>query len=264
MFMNSLIHLLEVTTLILVGVLIVQVYRCYLNFTRAEQAQGELTQVEATVRSMSVRINISSSGRTATPSLKQKTDEVLATDFKMPVTDAETTQLELKSRHAEKLDIDARSQEPALVSKSNLEGVNSNGQILNDYIGEFFAEPERADIEAYKLESARGGSIDDVPITPVESSVEMSEPLTDQDKDEVIVVESHCKIQPVILESDELDLDSLPILTEIATIEEPEQLEDDSIITVMSQHDNQQSNAKVMSDKVVHAMLDEARLVCVS
>ncbi len=252
MFMNSLIHLLEVMTLILVGVLIVQVYRCYLNFTRAEQAQGELAQVEAAARSMRVRINISSSARTKNLPLKQGTSHA-------------SKHLETKGKATETLGIEALPQEAVAGTGTNRESMHSNGQILNDYIGEFFAEPMPADIGACKRESSDEASIESAAVTPAESPVVKSEAPREQDKDEVIVVESDTRIQAVILESEELDLDSLPILTEIASIaEEPGQSEEDSIIMVMSGNDSQQANAKVMSDKVVHAMLDEARLVCTS
>lgn len=47
---------------------------------------------------------------------------------------------------------------------------------------------------------------------------------------------------------------------------EVEELEEDSIITVMSSASNEagSDSEKVMTDKVVHAMLDEAKLVCAS
>jgi len=47
--------------------------------------------------------------------------------------------------------------------------------------------------------------------------------------------------------------------------EEVDEVEEDSIITVVSTVDDQTgSTEKVMTDRVVHAMLDEAKLVCAS
>lgn len=50
----------------------------------------------------------------------------------------------------------------------------------------------------------------------------------------------------------------------VPTLKEFSDIEPDSFITVASVNDEEKDNNKVMSDKVVLAMLDEAKLVCAS
>lgn len=255
MFMNSLIHLFEATTLILVGVLIVQVYRCYLNSTRMERAQSELSQVETSARRMSVRINISSSSQGASPK-----PQLLVAEQDMSSAGTEIVD------HCSASASDKNDDDAPLSSQE----ANSNGQILNDYIGEFFSEPAQVDIQAYKrpieqeVSSAKETlEPEDLPIVQsLASSKGLDQLVPESESDEVIVVESQTKITPVILDEGVAEPDNLPVLTEMASIEEL--VEDDSIITVGPESDSSDPSDKVMSDKVVHAMLDEARLVCAS
>ena len=285
MFMNSLIHLLEVTTLILVGVLIIQVSRCYLNFTRMEQAQSKLKESNKS-RSLSVRINIASSeNKDPVSDVYRKPIAADSEPKSVPVTvlpkkqetslsdpqpastsstrQATSTAQTAPSTHQSTSSIENQNQQEVSQPAASL-----NGQILNDYIGEFFSEPVQANIEAFrnpvetvttKLSSAPASQELEEQVSPgvVEKSV------SEKDNDEIIVVETHVKkITPVILSDDTLDSESLPILTEMA--QASELLGDDSVITVMPENDGGDVSEKVMSDKVVHAMLDEARLVCAS
>ena len=50
----------------------------------------------------------------------------------------------------------------------------------------------------------------------------------------------------------------------IPTLKELSDLESESFITVASSNNDSEQSNKVMSDKVVMAMLDEAKLVCAS
>ena len=62
---------------------------------------------------------------------------------------------------------------------------------------------------------------------------------------------------------------ALAATTEVEVVQAPavseqKELEDDLVITVNAESNAGSPSDRVMSDKVVHAMLDEAKLVCVS
>jgi len=72
------------------------------------------------------------------------------------------------------------------------------------------------------------------------------------------VESSKVVLSDVPKEKSELLGDQIPTLKEVSDIEP------DAFITVDSVNDEEKDNNKVMSDKVVLAMLDEAKLVCAS
>ena len=267
MFMNSLIHLLEAVTLLLVGVLIVQVYRCYLNFNRAAVAQAKVG------RSFSLQINIPS--RLAEPRIGSSKSAVLAKTMleKAMIADASTADTNDGNGTRFQTKLDAESESSSVSD-------NANDQILNDYIGGFFAEAVQPDIAAFrnevsevpavsKLETACSktelssqSSLNEAPALSTYSSDESLH------SDEVITVESAASLNdPAIVDDlvDQLDdlsngLESIPVLTNLSHSTE----DDDSVIVVIDERGVSSSSDKIMSDKVVHAMLDEARLVCAS
>jgi len=96
--------------------------------------------------------------------------------------------------------------------------------ILNDYIGEFFDSPV-ADIGAFRATAS--------PSAVMAASNESSHPLSAE------------------VEAD----NALPVLNEEV---------DGEIIMVAEEASEANETEQVMSDKVVHAMLDEAKLVCAS
>jgi hypothetical protein len=238
MFTNSIIHLFEVITLIMVGAFVVQLSRCYLHFSRATVADGlgDSVSTRANAPSMKVIVNISSSGRE--PS-------VVPDDSSKKISEAPLNQV------------------PGCTA-SIISEDSSHGQILNDYIGEFFAESVPANIDQFRSSSN--------PI--IEREVIPQEPFAQSEQneaeclDEIIVVEGQDvaegkeKIQAVILEKESSGLSDLPVLREIVPTESV--MDEDSVITVANVSLDKASEGKVMSDKVVHAMLDEARLVCSS
>jgi len=140
---------------------------------------------------------------------------------------------------------------------------NKPATILNDYIGEFFSEPQVLNIEPYRATEPKNvKSINNLSVSKIKSS-STSEIIILKVDDEII------KVEPKALESSDLenttDLKSFPIISDdIPTLNEFSDLESESFITVSSVDDDIKSNNKVMSDKVVIAMLDEARLVCAS
>lgn len=281
MFMNSLIHLLEVTTLLLVGFLIVQVYRCYLNYNRAQDAQSRVGTSAPAAYSLSVQVNIPSNVALS-PYTKSSTP--LEADVAMPVSEGSGL-LASVDEPAVKFQEESIPVVDKAADVSLPETVND--QILNDYIGEFFVEASQPDISAYRQPSNaveiefEGESCID---TGSEGHAEIAGSLAKEnapdecvaskkideqsDSDDIIIVDTGEPLVPVILEelsglaSDGDDCD-IPVLTDLsnACIDE---LDDDSVITVLAERDGRSSETNVMSDKVVHAMLDEARLVCAS
>jgi hypothetical protein len=302
MFMNSLIHLLEVTTLLLVGFLIAQVYRCYLNYNRAQDAQSRVGGAAPAAYSLSVQVNIPSNtalspyAKSSTPidtgvmpSAGGAEDIALFVNEPSSIGKAITDIGEPKIEHQDK---------PAIaqaIATSLPE--TANDQILNDYIGEFFAETNQPDISAYRqatnvvetrleskppveADSAESLSVESLSAEPLAvSSVLVSKELLDEsltsnnidelsDSDDIIIVDVEEPLVPVILEefqgiTSDCDESEIPVLTDLSSVCVDE-LDDDSVITVMAERNDRSSEGKVMSDKVVHAMLDEARLVCAS
>ena len=127
--------------------------------------------------------------------------------------------------------------------------------ILVDYIGGFFGESAVADIQPYKASSPE-------PTTVAEHVVEEFLVVPDEfravsdtvagtaanEKDAVVVLDS---VSPALL---------VPVLVDQVMLDEAD---DDTFIMVETEG-TEASSVNVMSDKVVHAMLDEAKLVCVS
>lgn len=123
------------------------------------------------------------------------------------------------------------------------------GQILHDYIGEFFVE------NASSLNQLQN-----------RSSLESSVVGSSSKLKAAIVNDNDVKIQiekPAAAHSNILNFDERP---ETATDKKLMDDEEDSVITVMDAPDITSGicDGNVMSDKVVHAMLDEAKLVCAS
>ena len=126
--------------------------------------------------------------------------------------------------------------------------------ILHDYIGEFFMDVSAeavANIDAYKVNKH----------ATVESVIMVEEVIVEEVDAPVRVAENQSEKtggSNVVNFDERSDISRrLEILVEE---------EDDSVITVMTNSKSASRNTpeNVMSDKVVHAMLDEAKLVCVS
>ncbi|WP_156497690.1 hypothetical protein, partial [Oleiphilus sp. HI0043] len=176
-----------------------------------ERAQSELSQVETSARRMSVRINISSSSQGASPK-----PQLLVAEQDMSSAGTEIVD------HCSASASDKNDDDAPLSSQE----ANSNGQILNDYIGEFFSEPAQVDIQAYKrpieqeVSSAKETlEPEDLPtVQSLASSKGLDQLVPESESDEVIVVESQTKITPVILDEGVAEPDNLPVLTEMASI----------------------------------------------
>ena len=130
--------------------------------------------------------------------------------------------------------------------------------ILNDYIGEFFSQTEALDIDAFRASQQISASETSHTVETSSANEQASlAPLSESD-DEVISIENSQARGELLTTSTLSDLDevSIPTLKEFS--------DSDTFITVSSPENDVESKHNVMSDKVVLAMLDEAKLVCAS
>jgi hypothetical protein len=142
---------------------------------------------------------------------------------------------------------------------------NKSSSILNDYIGEFFSETQVMNLEPYRAtESKKALPINkssNFNLAPTSKSTSSINDL--RSEDEIIQVESTVIASNQVedtknLKSYSFSDDAIPTLNEFSD------LESDSFITVALINDDIKNSNKIMSDKVVMAMLDEAKLVCAS
>jgi len=253
MFMSTFIHLLEASAILLVGVLAFQVYRCYQAFC---QPLGSVKNT-AGQRRVDVRGNTSSS-------IASKSAGVTAITVKINKAKSTFGAAVLTNPVAAPIQL------------------NNSESILTDYIGEFFASPSATDIQAYRAEpvlqqvaSVNTAATEESSTSVVQEISEISDistlnsaskPHGTSEQDDFIKVESGRvemnKLEPVFLQP-KSELDAIPTLTVAGEVYN--ELDDDSVITVMpTAVSSDCENGNVMSDKVVHAMLDEAKLVCAS
>ena len=294
MFMNTFVHFLEASVLVLVGFLVFQIYRCYQGFYQpaSSTAHSKLTQSKLAIKSP-VEANSEQNllRRSLVSRLAVSSPELLegSTIGLLPESEAS---LEFASQPS-----------PEVIAPS------SHHAILNDYIGEFFAEPvaESLDIKAFRAEVpvSVSDSLVGTKVSTASPEMNLAEPTVSQfespaekaqevlsaksgdfdgslssleavssheaslkESDEVIVVEFDV-INPVLVDSVNNIKDgdgdgdgAIPTLVELTDVSVNE---DDTVIKVIStKASNAIASDKVMSDKVVHAMLDEAKLVCAS
>jgi len=135
---------------------------------------------------------------------------------------------------------------------------NKSSDILKSYIGEFFSETQRMNIDSFKVPEMKkpvsmNNSLDQETSRSVASDLSIEE--------DIIKVESmlvNDKYDIKTLEAVHIEDDAIPALNEFSD------LESEAFITVASVNNDIEHSNKVMSDKVVMAMLDEAKLVCAS
>jgi len=191
MIISTIIHGLEVATVMLVGLMAYQIFKCYRNYKASSEAKGE--------QSASVNSVIDS-------------EEVLVAPER-----------------------EAQTQAHAQVSEPE----SASNAILNDYIGEFFgsSETSSADIQAYK-------AVTQPAYVAPEEAQNQPEAIT-VSKEQLASFKAPETIEPILVNPVRVvDLDEEDTFIVV---------EDDSIQT-------HNKNANVMSDKVVHAMLEEANL----
>lgn len=125
-----------------------------------------------------------------------------------------------------------------------------SANILHDYIGEFFVDETINDeLEAYKNA--------DVAKTSIASQAAVVSAVTANSQMKSNALDSNNERSNILSFEERVEITSDKVLSED---------EDDSVITVLnsSHAPDGVADENVMSDKVVHAMLDEAKLVCAS
>ncbi len=344
--MNSVIHLIEGTAFLLFCALIFQVYRCYQSYCQAIEAQAAKRRKERmskkAKRSFNIQVNIPSRSTLKLPVDYVDSESKIESSRHASVSGAlhaRTNALQhnkvTEDYPVSELDSNTESAaaELPLPDNSDAAGISVrdslNDQILNDYIGEFFADSTEnlaANIDAYRVANERApapankardheqaptllrptkiveeeadsghtsledlastlssldqpapslepqdGRLPSTEIEPAEAEDlsdsipllnSVAEDFEDADDqrvqlDEVITVES--------IDSDVANGKSTQPVASVAP-KEPlaSDNDEDAIIVVGEAEDEQETSKSVMSDKVVHAMLDEAKLICAS
>lgn len=238
MFTQTFIHVLEFAVCALLILLFVQVFRGYRN-------QSLLAQQLASERAAAAAAQISARARESVLGVRHPnpvpqmvrvrvlSERTSATEKPKLMKDAAPV---LESVPVSSRDVKTARKPHSTQAFAKLNAANgvSAGPIkaseilLSDYIGEFFTEPAKAaEIMPFKAAIA-----EPVAVKPVQSG----------GADTVAT------------------LDAVPV----SEHSKPVELEDDLAITVSAEINTGAPTDRVMSDKVVHAMLDEAKLVCAS
>tara|TARA_R110001592_G_scaffold68269_5_gene209151 strand:+ start:907 stop:1611 length:705 start_codon:yes stop_codon:yes gene_type:complete len=140
---------------------------------------------------------------------------------------------------------------------------NKSSAILNDYIGGFFSEPQVMDIEPYRAAESKKVMLTDKTLDQQLAPVLASGASELKVDDEIIKVTSRVAV-PNKVEGVKAQKVFSVEGNKIPTLNEFSDLEPESFITVASINNDIKNSNKVMSDKVVMAMLDEAKHVCAS
>ena len=136
--------------------------------------------------------------------------------------------------------IPAAATRPKVLPNTADKAYSSSASILHDYIGEFFID------EAMANELKDYQNIETTRVTAAKNTKAKAQNLANKSEaSNVFNFEDNTKASPEKMRLDE---------------------DEDTVITVMSPVNAPKGSTedKVMSDKVVHAMLDEAKLVCAS
>jgi len=235
MFMSMVVHFAEFVMMSLVGIMSYRLYVSYMAWKNAcAFSSASTSSVIVTEKPLSFpsegddseyqyvsKVNVSPT----TPTIKAPLSRIISD----PLDDVKVKQ----SKNSEAKIIQAEKK---------------SSTILNDYIGEFFSESQAIDIDAYR---ASTNPIDSARDLASSSEVKQNEIATNHD---------YIKVEPYSVVSDSLK-EASPIEESIPTLNEFCDVESDSFITVATINSEIKSNNKVMSDKVVMAMLDEAKLV---
>lgn len=230
MFVSILIHALEAITGLLVCYLFFQVRRCY-------RVAGQVS------------------------------------DATSPLSSSETNEPMLATSAAEQV---TSNNLKAITAETDSAAPSGAETLLTDYIGAFFSETQVADIQVYKAskteENNEAITLNEEPLTvPAEfrSTPEIKAPaakpelVTTAATAEAVTKGEGNEIAGVAINVPVLtEPCQEPILLNQVHVDDPE---DDTFILVESEDKGSKGAVtNVMSDKVVHAMLDEAKLVCAS
>jgi hypothetical protein len=241
MFMSTVVHFVEFIMISLTGILMYKLYTSYNAWKNSTAFFAASDSINASRKTFDL-----SQKAVNTDSLV--VNKISASDGKLVAQDLVVKELVAKA--------------PATDNKSS--------SILNDYIGEFFSEPQVMNLEPYRateshkaLPVSKYSKSSDYNLASSASPTVTSSINDLRSDDEIIQVEPAVFVSNQVndtknLKSYSVSEDAIPTLNEFSD------LESDSFITVASINDDLKSSNKVMSDKVVMAMLNEAKLVCAS
>jgi hypothetical protein len=235
----------------LVGIMLYKLYSSYLGWKKASVFSTSLNSSSMARRSVGMSIEEGHSD-----SLK-----VTKVSVKLSRSSTPTNFSSAKSDKSQNV----KSISDSFVEGKSITEVKKSSAILNDYIEDFFVERQTMDLSPFRASEAEKPLLASKPIDSVKSRNEQS-PLSsnmhsDSTKDEFI------KVEPLYVVKDSSRSNGIElseIADDIPTLNELSDLDPDTFITVASMNSEVKTNNKIMSDKVVLAMLDEAKLVCAS
>lgn len=241
MFMSLVVHVVEFLLMSLVGIMLYKLYSSYKSwkessaFSVVRSSQNVRQRISSFNEPISAKVNVTQVHVRLTKSSVSSAASVPV----VPVLKPKVVQEELKSTPSESLSIQCSPEK-------------TKTSILDDYIGEFFAGTPKMELEPYRAQVTE--------VVPVSKSSYVAA----EQEDEVISVEM---VQPIV---DSRDTSLVHVLAShesednIPTLDDFSDVDPEAYITVISNVDEVKHGNKVMSDKVVLAMLDEAKLVCAS
>lgn len=234
MFMSMVVHFAEFVMMSLMGIMWYRLYVSYMVWKNACAFSSSTSSVIASGNTISF------------PSEGNDSDyqNVMKVNVNLTRT---TTRSPLSQIISDPLEVVKVEQSKNSEAKS-IQTEKKSSSILNDYIGEFFSESQTIDIDAYR---ASTNTIDNDRELTNSLAVKQNGNVTNHD---------YIKVEPFSVVSDSVKGPSL-IEESIPTLNELCDVESDSFITVATINSEIKSSNKVMSDKVVMAMLDEAKLV---
>lgn len=283
MVLGTIVHGLEVGVLLLIVLMCVQVYRVQRSermasngFHQAAPVVQDDTVITVENDVIAGRMQLSDSEQLSTESATQtEASSALSTPLKS------TSPKSTSPQNAFSENASAKSGRDQSVQ------VSGSSAILNDYIGEFFSDTQTTNLDAYRNTSAESAPVsvqgtdkqvngisaaDDSEAAKLEaqaptlreiSSEELAEFKVAEDKASVKTEAVELELVPPALRKSSTVLEPPtllePVLLDSASIEDAD---DDAFIVVEDTESSVEKikSADVMSDKVVHAMLKEAKL----
>tara|TARA_R110002167_G_scaffold25824_10_gene89243 strand:- start:1485 stop:2207 length:723 start_codon:yes stop_codon:yes gene_type:complete len=236
MFMSIVVHFAEFVMMSLVGIMLYKLYVSYMSWKNACAFSASTGSAILTNQAISYSSEVS--------------DSESLTVMKVNLDLARSKPVVPASQITSDVSGAVKAKQCQISDTKILQPEKKSSTILDDYIGEFFSEPQPLDIDAYRVstQAIEGASERDVTTSLAEN---MNENKSD---------EGYIKVEPFFIVPDSLKQAS-KVDEVVPTLNEFCDAESDSFITVASMNSEVKTSNKVMSDKVVMAMLDEAKLV---
>ena len=251
MFMSTVVHFVEFIMVSLVGIMLYKLYSSYLGWKKTSAFSTSLNSSSMSQRSIGLSIEDEHSEY-----LKVTKVSVKLSRSSMPADFPGT-----RSEKPENL----KSSDVSFEEGKSVTEAKKSSAILNDYIDDFFVESQAMDLSPFRASEPKKPVLAPKSIESVKSTNESS-PVSSNMHSEV-TKDEFIKVEPLYVVKDSSGSNGIE-LNEIAdgipTLNELSELDPDTFITVASMNSEVKTSNKVMSDKVVLAMLDEAKLVCAS